>query len=408
MATSRWAVILCKFADDKGTTLPIDHYQRLFTSAGAGSFNMVDFFLDMSHGQIDIGASKVFGWFTLPLNKADKGDRNGLVAACRQAATSGGVNLGTFDGVLVSMNGNVDLFGYVGGMQAFCDSDSLSPSPLGQEMGHGYGLDHARRDGSDADYKDPWDVMSVYDGTFRQSSAEWGTIGPGLNAWCMRSRGWLDENRVSKSNNNVTLQLRPLHRHDLPGFLAAEIGGYLVEYRPAHRWDAAFHRSAVFIHRFEDNHSYVMPAADGRFDLVAESFFERGNAIDPFNNYIRVEVLAIDDCNLTATLSLRHRKAYVPPPVIGQIFGGVAVDGGGWIFIGGHFHPVPPRGPEVVILQQLLYYMAVKNVSDISVRSKAQAGALTAISQAVESRILQLNPLRSPATLTGGAETQAR
>src|SRR5207244_9872211 len=133
---------------------------------------------------------QVFGWFTLAINKADYGTkygRNELVGLCRQAATDGGVNLGGFNGVVVSMNGGVDLFGYVGGMEAFCDSNSLSPSPLGQEMGHGYGLDHARQDGSSADYQDPWDVMSVY-ASYMAANNEWGSIGPGLNAWCMRSQ----------------------------------------------------------------------------------------------------------------------------------------------------------------------------------------------------------------------------
>ena len=94
---SSWAIILCKFADDHTSTLPLQHYQRLFTGAGAGSFNMVDFFSDVSHGQLDLSASQVFGWFTLTLNKADYAgnvqtlpagqvNRNGLVAVCRQAA----------------------------------------------------------------------------------------------------------------------------------------------------------------------------------------------------------------------------------------------------------------------------------------------------------------------------------
>ena len=57
-------------------------------------------------------------------------------------------------------------------MNAFCDTLSLSPSPLGQEMGHGYGLDHARQEGSDTDYMDPWDVMSVFDSAVMTPNAE--------------------------------------------------------------------------------------------------------------------------------------------------------------------------------------------------------------------------------------------
>src|SRR5215467_14105175 len=152
MTASNWAVLRCKFADDTTTPLADSHYQRLFAAAGNGSSNMVDFFSAMSHGTLDLGGSQIFGWFTLPIDKAayvgnaaagpGQYDRNALVALCENTAASNGVNLGAFNGTLITMNGSVDLFGYVGGMKAFCDSNSLSPSPLGQEMGHGYGLDH--------------------------------------------------------------------------------------------------------------------------------------------------------------------------------------------------------------------------------------------------------------------------
>lgn len=46
---------------------------------------------------------------------------------------------------------SVDLWGAADD-RAFCDRYSLKPSSLGQEMGHGDGLKHLRRDGSTADY----------------------------------------------------------------------------------------------------------------------------------------------------------------------------------------------------------------------------------------------------------------
>src|SRR3954464_5916144 len=70
-------------------------------------------------------------------------------------------------------------------------------------MGHGYGLDHARVDGSEADYPDPWDVMSTM-------------------AW-----------------------------------------PYLVEFRVPELWDAAIPHACVLVHRFASNHSYLMANADG-------------------------------------------------------------------------------------------------------------------------------------------------
>ena len=104
-------------------------------------------------------------------------------------------------------------------------------------------------------------------------------IGPGLNAWCMRSRGWLDESRVWSGpydGFDSTVTLRPLHHRSLPGYLAAEIGQYLVEFRVRERWDAAIPRAAVLVHRFEANHSYLMPAVSGSEDLVKGDRFESG------------------------------------------------------------------------------------------------------------------------------------
>jgi hypothetical protein len=415
MTTSKWAVILCKFADDTTATLPLQHYQRLFTGVGSGASNMTDFFSDMSHGHLDLTGSEVFGWFTLSINKAEYGTtygRNELVGFCRQAATGGGVNLNNFNGVVVSMNGGVDLFGYVGGMEAFCDSNSLSPSPLGQEMGHGYGLDHARLDGSTADYQDPWDVMSVY-ASYMAANHEWGSIGPGLNAWCMRSQGWLDETRVWSSTSpgfNQIIQLRPLHRRDLSGLLAANLGQYLIEYRPAQHWDAAFPRSAVFVHRFEDNHSYVMPGTQGNADLVAGDVFEHGTQNSYFTDWNKVEVISIDDSTLTATIRVHHQDR-VPFPLIeliGRLVGGVAVDGGGGIIIGGKYHPVPPRGPEIEILTQLASYISAQDITDIRIRNQAQLAAMSSIERIMATRAEQLEPLRTPAPPLRGAQEDAQ
>src|SRR5437667_8639087 len=61
-----WAVLLCKFNDNSAEPFSQIYYQNLFTNAGVGLFNIVDFFRVYSHGVVDIGGSQVFGWFTLP------------------------------------------------------------------------------------------------------------------------------------------------------------------------------------------------------------------------------------------------------------------------------------------------------------------------------------------------------
>src|SRR5215471_7470501 len=162
-----WAILLCKFSDNATEPFSRSYYENLFTLSGLGTLNMVDFFSDMSHGQLDLRGSKVFGWYTLSQKRSDytgsgpnSAGRQALIDWAKQAATSAGVNLGNYFNVVVCMNVLTDLFGIIGG-PVVCDNLSMTPSLLGQEMGHGYGLDHARADGSETDYQDPYDIMST-------------------------------------------------------------------------------------------------------------------------------------------------------------------------------------------------------------------------------------------------------
>jgi hypothetical protein len=121
------------------------------------------------------------------------------------------------------------------------------------------------------------------------------------------------------------VQLRPLHRHDLPGHLAAEIpafdgasSNYLLEFRIKSKWDEAIPRSAVLVHRFEDGHSYLMSSTSGQYDLANGETFER-------LPYINVQIASIDEASQTATL----RIAYRPPGPKG------------WISLGGQWSSIP-------------------------------------------------------------------
>lgn len=363
---SPWAVILARFQDNTDPLPSMAIYDDLFTSAGIGKQNMVDFFRDMSHGKIDTSGTKIFGWYTIPYNRADYGtklDRNGLLNEAKSLATAAGVDLSKFAGVVVSCLGQVDLCGWVGGMAALCDSLSLQPSLLGQEMGHGYGLDHARFSGSTDDYRDPWDVMSTGAYPWMEAdNAEFTKVGPGLNAWNMRGRGWLDEARVWTPPTPAwsgSVQLRPLHRTDLAGFLAAQLGDYLVEFRVPQRWDSAIGDPCVLVHSFADNHSYLMPATNASQSLLTGSKFQIGDPNYQYQNYMLAEVTSIDMDNLSATLNLvvRPRAPFPNIGLVGNILGGVEVDGGGWIFVGGHFTPVPPLGPVTELVQQVGRYL---------------------------------------------------
>jgi hypothetical protein len=318
MPATPWAIILCKFTDDNSEPFPIQYYKDLFTSADVGSqWNMVKWFHDCTHGNIDVGGSKVFGWFNIPHSVQDYNNQGGnardsLIKWARDAATQNGVDLSPFFSTLVCTN----LWSDVGEAGTGVVAQGTTPTPmrLGQEMGHVYGLHHSRLDGTQIDYTDPWDMMSGF-GAYWTSDSEFTSIGPAYNAWNMRYMNWLDESRVWKAASggyDQTITLRPLPRHDLKGYLAAEIaGGYLVEFREEGGWDAGIPRPAVLVHRFEGGQSYLMKGNSAVPDLTAgDSFGDKipQGVFAAFQGYNRVDVISIDTHAPSATIRLRYHE----------------------------------------------------------------------------------------------------
>ena len=326
MAQTPWAIILCKFTDNNSEPFPMQYYQDLFTKNDKGSaWNMVRYFHDCSHGNTDVSGSKVFGWFQLNKSVADYNAlcgaaRGQLIQWARAAAQAAGNNLAPFFNTVVCTNLWQDIGETGNGVVA--QGTTAIPSLLGHEMGHGFGLQHSRLNGSTQDYQDPWDIMSAAN-DFSTTDPEFSTIGPGMNAANMRSLKWLDESRVwngSKTGYDQTIKLRPLLRHDLSGWLAADFNGYLVEFRVKEGWDGGIPQPCVLVHYFSDGNSYLMPGNGGKEALLAGDSFgdpdSGGQVTNPFASYNRVDVLSIDVNNREATLRMRHRPAKSIPVAI--------------------------------------------------------------------------------------------
>jgi hypothetical protein len=313
-----WAIILCKFADDDSEPFPIQYYKDLFTKGDIGSNrNMVKFFNDCTHGNIDVSESQVLGWFKLSQSVADYnapgGGRAALIGWAHAAAKKAGYDLSPFFSTVVCTN----LWSDIGecGIGVVAQGTTPTPAGLGHEMGHVYGLQHSRLDGTTSDYTDPWDIMSAFS-DFRAQDSEFTSIGPAYNAWNMRYMKWLDESRVWKAASggyDETVTLRPLPRHELNGYLAAEIpGGFLVEFREMAGWDAGIPRPVVLVHRFDDGHSYLMNGNSGTPELVVGDSF--GDPLpqgvqSAFTGYNRVDVISIDPQSESATIRLRYQPA---------------------------------------------------------------------------------------------------
>jgi hypothetical protein len=419
-----WAVLQCHWSDDDSVPHEREFYEDLFTASGAGSLNMTDYFADCAHGSLDLSGTQIFGPYDLGYAKSayvgnaapgdGQLDRGAMMARAKAVAAADGVAIEAFYGVVVCFNDLTDLFGGVG-IGACCDQGSLRPAVLGQEMGHVYGLSHSRRDGSTADYQDPWDTMSTWSACYIAANDRWTEVGPGLNACNMRGRGWLDETRVWRShyeNFVEEIELRPLHRRDLPGLLAAELpdpsasgGSVLVELRVQERWDAAIPEATVLVHRFDDNTSYLMSDTAGGANLVEGEAFQYGTDRIPvgalqWGAYGRVEVLSISPATHTARIRLTHRpagRAHVPQQGGGIPFGGIEVDGGGaLIFLNGKVIRIPPRSPLLGILEQLSVHQLADAVGDTAARDLVRSSALQEITAWAQSGLEEIHELATP------------
>ena len=74
----------------------------------------------------------------------------------------------------------------------------------------------------------------------------------------------------------------------------------------------------------------------------------------------------------------------------------------------GQYHPIPPYGPVRVILEQLAEYLAVSNISNITLRRQAQQSALATVSNLVAAQMDQLTALRTPAPLKEGTSPKGQ
>lgn len=305
-----WAVLLCKFTDNDAEPFTTTYYKNLFTNAGTGLSNMVDFYRDYSHGSVDLGGSRVYGWLTLPESLAEaRAKGRGLIFDdARATAAAQGIDLSPFWGLMVFTNVPFETFGLLDGRAACADSYGTEPRVLAQEVGHGYGLNHSMADGVAAEYQDPWDVMSALN-AMATPNPSFGQVGPGLNAANMDSRGWLDPERVWSRAGwfDEEVELRPHHRRDLPGFLVARVGGFYVELRIKEGWDAGIISSAVLVHRLEAGRSWLMSGSGQRF-LPVGAVFERSDG----TRRSRVEVLGIDPAKRQATVRLSLQSTIRP------------------------------------------------------------------------------------------------
>lgn len=377
--------LLVKFTDDPHEPISHEEAEILFTDVGRGRRYIVDYFDEITHGHVDMSTNQVFGWIDLGISHAEHDARRAvnrgyLIGFAESVARARGIPVDQFVATVVvtASAAGADFYGGFWNGRGYAQTTAdqgvgnigweskVSPAALCQELVHALGVpQHTRRQGSDQDYMDPFDVMSLW------TSGRPGqhpdnpnyAIGPGINAAFLDRCGWLNTGRGVTITMSGTYSLRPLHRRDLPGNLFAKLGDTYIEYRPKAGWDVGFDESVVLTHYREQQTSYLSEVFTGREPRPEPSPFQI------FGGGARIWVSSIDDAAEEATVEVHVPQ---PAPVSGPVVllgPGVANDGGGLVMIGGRIVRIPPRSPLLAILEHVV---GLQQVEDASIPANMQ------------------------------------
>ncbi|KON88939.1 hypothetical protein AF332_20525 [Sporosarcina globispora] len=277
----RWAVLLCNCQGTSTNQTAQQFFVNLFTPGLGGA---IDYWSDMSFGELDLTNSSVFSWVTLSITTAQALNtrRSDAINMGIDAHKAAGHDLRGFDQILVYIDvpfigQNITEGGQQGAGSAqgrvLTDQGVMRSDFIMHEMGHGHGLKDESYDIMGNAYGDPYCIMSAmsYGGTDPTfMDPRFGPSGPSLCSPYIFSKNWLpQQNTVLIESNGkwpktTHLTLSPFERGTTGSPQVAIIRfthpfttSYFIDYHQAAGWDRGLSQDAVVIRQYRpDGKSY--------------------------------------------------------------------------------------------------------------------------------------------------------
>jgi len=331
---TKWAILLCKFADHPEEPHTVQWYQQFMTEAGAGMSGLYDFYHDISNGNINLSGSIVEGWYTetFTLAQEQPKSRDQRISDCVNTAQNAATNPYTVPAdyhTAVMLNAQVDA-GSVNG-RVELDPGAQFVAFAAHEMGHSYGAVHSFSDdnyqnvswSAPGEYGNMWDVMSVQH-VYWYTTPNFGSGGPGMEGYYLDKLGWLPHTRIytfgADGATSATYTLAALNNLSANGPLMVRVPidpndlyhYYTVELRHKAGWDQSIPRDTVLINEIRDNGvSYLVNTSESQTYTSSTSYeWQPGMTFTDAAHQVSITVNSIDATAGTASITIQGAIAH--------------------------------------------------------------------------------------------------
>ena len=331
----RFSVLLCRYTDSGDPPQTADFFREMFLKRGTGG--LADYWRDLSSGGVNLDASVVRGWYTVPMTVAQAKAKSGgpnphrgeLIEDCITAARRA-----RNDAYQVPAGGRVvaitfpelDIFGESARVLL---SHRVDLGLMAHEVGHGLGLQHSFSDNRNyrnaswstpGEYDDEWDVMS-WAHTFGFPTDRFGRAAVSLNAYHLDYMGWLPRSRIvtfgANGETSGTIKIAALGHPNASGPFLVRVPFdasdpfhyYTIEYRRKNNWDRGIPTDTVLLHE-------IVRYDTGRYrtTLLREHSGNRSPLQTLRANGVTIAVVALDGDQATVRIasSFANRGAQNP------------------------------------------------------------------------------------------------